>query len=227
MESSRGGGGGHFHIIVHIGYVPFERPPFSALNFCSRAYHFHKWPPPPPKKKKKKKNPLRSITILQFLRYGDHHFQNFFTVKLFRRRPRPVHSAASSAPGLQPARVPARRVLQVSSRDPHFTLEPAPEPRIFMLEPAPETRIFTLDSLQRPPFFTLPWHVPTNIWGECPPPPPPALWWSPDKKKTVTFLFLARILFKFWLICYNSIDIRNTTWPLVSYNERTDMFSKL
>ena len=51
-------GGGSTSIYVHIGYVPLERPPFSALNFRSRAYHFHKW----------HKNPeLRSIIILQFL----------------------------------------------------------------------------------------------------------------------------------------------------------------
>ena len=37
-----GGGGGGTSIYVHIGYVPFLRPPFSALNFRSRAYHFHK-----------------------------------------------------------------------------------------------------------------------------------------------------------------------------------------
>ena len=42
---------------MHIGYVPRERPPFSALKFRSRAYHFHKLP----------KNPFRSITILHFL----------------------------------------------------------------------------------------------------------------------------------------------------------------
>ena len=29
-------------ICMHIEYVPRERPPFSALNFRSRAYHFHK-----------------------------------------------------------------------------------------------------------------------------------------------------------------------------------------
>ena len=43
-------------ICMHIGYVPQERPPFSALNFRSGAYHFHKFP----------KNPFRSITILHF-----------------------------------------------------------------------------------------------------------------------------------------------------------------
>ena len=42
---------------MHIGYVPRERPPFSALNFRSGAYNFHKLP----------KNPFRSITILHFL----------------------------------------------------------------------------------------------------------------------------------------------------------------
>ena len=36
----------------------YERPPFSALNFRSGAYNFHKLPP---------KNPFRSITILHFL----------------------------------------------------------------------------------------------------------------------------------------------------------------
>ena len=37
--------------------MPRERPPFSALNFRSRAYNFHKLP----------KNPFRSITNLHFL----------------------------------------------------------------------------------------------------------------------------------------------------------------
>ena len=47
-----------------------------------------------------------------------------------------------------------------------------PDTRNFTLELTPEPRIFTLDALQSSPIFTLPWHVPTNIWGECPPPPP-------------------------------------------------------
>ena len=64
------GGGGYFH--MHSGYVPRERPPFSALNFRSGAYHFHKL--------QQQKNPLRSIIILPFFcRSGDHHSQNFFT----------------------------------------------------------------------------------------------------------------------------------------------------
>ena len=36
------GGGGYFHnLCMHIGYVPRERPPFSALDFRSGAYHFN------------------------------------------------------------------------------------------------------------------------------------------------------------------------------------------
>ena len=42
---------------MHIGCVPRERPPFSALNFRSGTYNFHKLP----------RNPFRSITILHFL----------------------------------------------------------------------------------------------------------------------------------------------------------------
>ena len=43
---TRGGGGGgqYFHVCMHIEYVPPERPPFSALNFRSGAYNFHKLP---------------------------------------------------------------------------------------------------------------------------------------------------------------------------------------
>ena len=51
-----GGGGGTF-ICMHIGYVPRERPPFSALNFRSGAYFIFTI---------YKKNPFRSITVLHF-----------------------------------------------------------------------------------------------------------------------------------------------------------------
>ena len=42
---------------MQIGYVPRERPPFSALNFRSGAYNFNKLP----------QNLFRCITILHFL----------------------------------------------------------------------------------------------------------------------------------------------------------------
>ena len=66
-----GGGGGTSIMYAYIGYVPQtrRRPPFSlslfsAMNFRSGAYNFHKL----------LKYQIRSITILNS---GDHHFQNF------------------------------------------------------------------------------------------------------------------------------------------------------
>ena len=50
------GGGGVLPYAYWV-YVPRERPPFSALNFRSGAYHFHNF----------FNIPLRSITILKFL----------------------------------------------------------------------------------------------------------------------------------------------------------------
>ena len=52
-----GGGGGGGGVYFHM-YAYWERPPFSAMNFRSGAYHFHKF---------LLKNPFRSITILNFL----------------------------------------------------------------------------------------------------------------------------------------------------------------
>ena len=81
-----GGGGGVTAICMHIGYVPRERPPFSALNFRSGAYHFHKLP----------KYPFRSITILHFFggfcRSGDHHFQNMYAYWVCAARETPIFS---------------------------------------------------------------------------------------------------------------------------------------
>ena len=94
---------------MHIGYVPRERPPFSALNFRSGAYHFHKW----------HNILLRSITILLFFSVLE---TIIFTISL-----RSSHSPPPAVGFLQPARTqsvrtaprgqrlakePARRVLQ-------------------------------------------------------------------------------------------------------------------
>ena len=130
---------------MHIGYVPRERPPFSALNFRSGAYHFHKL----------SKNPFRSITILLFFggfcRSGDHHFRNFFNFNPFiashgrlspRRNPRPFWRYAFSN----------------SKR-----LELVPEPHIFMLDrkPVPEPL---------PIFHFAAAHTYQNLGGVPPPP---------------------------------------------------------
>ena len=94
---------------MHIGYVPRERPPFSALNFRSGAYHFHKYP----------KNLLRPehhhFTFFgRFCHSGDHHFQNFFNFN-------PFSSHGRLSPNAKPSAAP--RVSQTrpgSSRDWHF-----------------------------------------------------------------------------------------------------------
>ena len=67
------------------------------------------------------KNPLRCITILQFFVAPE---TIIFKISLPSSRfiAADGRFTATSAPGLQPARVPARRVLQVSSGDPHFSL---------------------------------------------------------------------------------------------------------
>ena len=118
---------------MHIGYVPRERPPFSALNFRSGAYHFHKL----------QKNPFRSITILIFFggfcRSGDHHFHNFFNFNPFIAShgglsPNAKRSAAprvSSRPERQPdASWQFRRLAFSRSK----RIKLVPEPRIFKLK---------------------------------------------------------------------------------------------
>ena len=85
-------------ICMHIGYVPRERPTFSALNFRSGAYHFHKLP-------KKSVPEHHHFTLFGgFCRSGDHHFQNFFNFNLFiashgRLSPNAKRSAAPRVSG--------------------------------------------------------------------------------------------------------------------------------
>ena len=116
------GGGGGTSICKNIGYVPRERPPFSALNVRSGAYHFHKLP----------KNPFRSITILHFFggfcRSGDHHFQNFFNFNQFIASHGRFSSHFHAQNGSSSFRSPA------FSRSKRLKL--VPEPRIFKLKTA-------------------------------------------------------------------------------------------
>ena len=101
------GGGGVLPWYYVCAYC--ERPPFSALNFRSGAYHFHKWP----------KNPFRSIAILLFFFAvpGDHHFQNFFSFDPFIvAHGRLTAARSGSAPRLAAGQT--RHI--VSSGDPHF-----------------------------------------------------------------------------------------------------------
>ena len=150
--------------------MPRERPPFSALNFRSGAYHFHKYP----------KNPFRSITILHFLADFAVPETIIFKISLISTRSSPPTSRTQS---VRQRRGLARRVLHGSSGDSHFHAQNGSSsfrsPAFSSskrLKLVPEPRIFKLDRELVPeplPIFTLPRHIPTKIWGDYPPPPPP------------------------------------------------------
>ena len=145
--------------------MPRERPPFSALNFRSGAYHFHKWP----------KNPVRSITVLLFFcRSGDHHVQNFFNFNPFTAS----HGRLSPRPGLAVGQSSSQTRPSRSSGDPHFHAQngsssvgsPAVS-RSKWLKLVPEPRIFTVSTVALvsepgPIFHFAADHSPYQWWVE-------------------------------------------------------------
>ena len=189
--SPPGGGGGGTSICMHIGYVPRERPPFSALNFRSGAYHFHKLSVPG-QQIRSGASPFYIFWRLSFCRSGDHHFQNpetIFNFILFiashgRLSPNAKRSAAPRISGRSGDSHFHAQNGSSSFRSPAFSrskrLKLVPEPRIFKLKTA-QARSGAPHFHARPgarsgalahAFFTLPRHIPTKIWGEYPPPPP-------------------------------------------------------
>ena len=180
---------------MHIGSMCRARgPPFSALNFRSgAAYHFQKLPKNPVRSEH------HHFTFFGgFCRSEDHNFQNVFNFNPFiashgRLSPNAKRSAAprvSSRPERQPDASWQFRRLSFS-RSKRIKL--VPEPRIFKLKTAqarsgaphfqaqngsssfrsPAFSRSTGSSFRCPgPFFTLPRHIPTKIWGEYPHPPP-------------------------------------------------------
>ena len=174
--SCRGGGG--TSICIHIGYVPRERPPFSALNFRPGAYHFHKF------QKKKKKSVLEH----------HHHFQNFFNFNPFHRLPwlAQFRRVPFSAPRVSPTRhgiserVPRESHAKNESilfRSPHFKLKTAQA-----RSGAPHFKLKTAQARSGAPHFHARpgarsgalanvslcrgTYLP-KVWGSNPPPPPP------------------------------------------------------
>ena len=152
---------------MHIGYVPRERPPFSALNFRSGAYNFHKLP----------KHPFRSITISHFFggfcRSGDHNFQNVLIL---------TRSTARSAQSVRPRRglaagQSARLTRPGSSGESHFTLKTAQtrsgDPH-FHARSGPRSGALANFSLCRGTY------LPKFGVSNPPPPPPP-----PGRKRTI------------------------------------------
>ena len=126
---------------MHIRYyVPRERPPFSALNFRSGAYHFHK----NYQKIRSGASPFYIFwRILPFR--GDHHFQNFFNFNPFiashgRLSPNAKRSAAPRVSGRSGDSHFRHAQNSSSFRSPAFSrskrLKLVPEPRIFKLKTA-------------------------------------------------------------------------------------------
>ena len=143
-----------------LRYVPRERPTFSALNFRSGAYHFHKFPP----------NPFRSITILHFL--ADFAVPETIIFKtFFNFSPAPRVSTASQKRQPDASWQFRRQAISRSKR-----IKLVPEPFIFKLK--------TAQARSGAPYF----HARPGarsgarahfsaahtyqIWGEYPPPPP-------------------------------------------------------
>ena len=123
------------------------------------------------------KFPIRSISFSQmtkksapehlhfFCRSGDHHLKHFFNFnpfiaahgRLTAATPNAKHLGSTA--GLAAGQSASQTCPTVSSRDPHF------HARAHSGAPHFHTRALS----GAPPFFTLPWHIPTKIWGEYPP----------------------------------------------------------
>ena len=156
-----GGGGGGTSICMHIGYVLRERPPSSALSFHSGAYNFNKLP----------KNPFRSITILHFLAdfaIPETIIFKFSLSSTHLSPPTAGQSASQTRPGSSgDSHFHAQNGLS-SFRSPAFSSSNGSSS--FR---SPAFSCSTGSSFRSPgPFFTLPQHIPTKIWGEYIPPPP-------------------------------------------------------
>ena len=111
--------------------------------------------------------PFRSITILHFLPFRRQSFSNFLKFQPVYRLPRPAQPERKAS-----WQFPAEtciftlKTAQARSGAPHF---PAQNGSSSFRSPAFSRS--TGSSFRSPgPFFTLPRHIPTKIWGEYPPP---------------------------------------------------------
>ena len=120
-------------------------------------------------------NPLQSITINIFAAPETTIFKislpssRFIAAHGRLTAASPNAKRSGRAPGLQPARVPARRVLQSQFRRPAFSRSSSLTELETSSLRSPAFSRSTRSRAPPPPFFTLPWQIPTKIWGECPP----------------------------------------------------------
>ena len=165
------GGGGGTSICMHIGYVPRERPPFSALNFRSGAYHFRKLP----------KNLFRSITFFTFLADFAVPETIIFKISLNSTRSSPSTAGSAQTQKHSAAGQSASQTRPGSFRDSHFHAQNGSSsfrsPAFSSSKPlklVPEGPAFSCSigsSVPEPgPIFHLAAGTyPTKIWGEYPP----------------------------------------------------------
>ena len=169
-----GGGGGGTSICMHIGYVPRERPPFSALNFRSGAYHFHKFP----------KNLFRSITNLHFLVDFAVPETIFFKISLISTRSSPPTARSARTQSVRQCPGLARRVLAVPEI-PIFTLKTdqarsgAPHFQAQYGSSSFRSPAFSRSTGNSLPIFHFAAaHTYQNLGWVLPPPPPPGSLYS-------------------------------------------------
>ena len=164
----RGGGGGgtsirNYHWVCATRETPIFSPefPFRSISFSQIT--------------KKSVPEHHHFTFFGgFCRSGDHHWrlQNVFNFNPFSTSQMRPGSSGDSHFHARIKLVPEPHIFklktaQVRSGAPHFQAQNGP--RSFR---SPAFSRSTGSSFRSPgPFFTLPRHIPTKIWGEYPPPP--------------------------------------------------------
>ena len=174
--SNRGGGGG---VLPYVCILGMCRARVRSISFSQISTQ---------------KKPFRSITILHF--WADFAVPEtiIFKISLISTRSSPPTAGSARTQSVRQHRGLTRRAWQFRrvpfSRSKWIKL--VPEPHIFKLKTAqarsgaphfqaqngsssfrsPAFSRSTGNSFRSPcPFFTLPRHIPTKIWGEYPPPP--------------------------------------------------------
>ena len=151
-----GGGGGYFHMYAYWVCAARETPIFSP-EFPFRSISFSQITP---------KNLFRSITILNFLADFAIPETIIFKISLISS---PLTAGSARTQSIRQHRgLAASQTRPGSSGDSHFHAQNGSSS--FR---SPAFSRSTRSSFRSPcPFFTLPRHIPTKIWGEYTPPPP-------------------------------------------------------
>ena len=169
MSEPPGGGGPYFHIMYAYCVCAARDTPIFSPEFPFRSISYSQIT---------KKNPFRSITILHFLADFVVPETIIFKISLISTRSSPPTASSARTQcvrqrrglaGVPEIRIFTLKTVQARSGAPHFHAQNGSSS--FR---SPTFSRSTGSSFRSPcPFFTLPRHMPTKIWGEYPPPPPP------------------------------------------------------